>query len=211
MLSLTGHATDACYQGAQTGSSRTITFRIVAPEELFREILLRQQGERAKFRKAIEQAQQIRESLATLVADEALAQTVRDHRSNEREVQRIATSLAESILEMKLNALGGDEAFDLMQKNVLDPMKKLREGLMLEQQQALESMTAANDAAKLSQSATREDQIVSQMQDILKQMSQWDSFVDVLNQLNAIIKVQTGVNQTTDKVKSKAEEGVFEK
>jgi hypothetical protein len=28
------------------------------------------------------------------------------------------------------------------------------------------------------------------MQQILKQMSQWDSFVDVLNQLNAIIKVQ---------------------
>jgi hypothetical protein len=33
-----------------------VTFRIVAPEELFREILLRQQGERAKFRKAIEDA-----------------------------------------------------------------------------------------------------------------------------------------------------------
>ena len=44
LLSLNATATDDCYGGAQTGASRPVTFRIVAPEELFREILLRQQG-----------------------------------------------------------------------------------------------------------------------------------------------------------------------
>jgi hypothetical protein len=51
LVSITARATDACYTGAQTAQSRTVTFRIVSPEELFREILLRQQAERAKFRK----------------------------------------------------------------------------------------------------------------------------------------------------------------
>ena len=51
MANATGRATDASYTGAQTAQSRTVTFRVVRAEELFREILLRQQSERAKFRK----------------------------------------------------------------------------------------------------------------------------------------------------------------
>src|SRR3712207_7195606 len=35
-----------------------------------------------------------------------------------------------------------------------------------------------------------QEQIVARMNEILKQMSQWDSFVDVINQLNEIIKLQ---------------------
>ena len=48
------------------------------------------------------------------------------------------------------------------------------------------------------------------MNEILKQMSQWDSFVDVINQLNEIIKLQENVRQNTEKLKEKQTEGVFE-
>ena len=49
------------------------------------------------------------------------------------------------------------------------------------------------------------------MNQILKQMSQWDSFVDVLNQLNEIIRMQEGVKVGTDSLKSKQTEGIFDK
>ena len=52
LLTINATATDACYIGAQTSQSRQVTFRIVPPEELFREILLRQQSERAKVSQA---------------------------------------------------------------------------------------------------------------------------------------------------------------
>src|SRR5262249_14743389 len=125
ILSLTAVATDQCYQAPQTGSSRPATFRIVAPEELFREILLRQQGECAKFRKQIEEAEKIKEGLATVTTHEAGAALARQHRNVQREVLRITQSLSDSMVELRLNGLGTPEAYDLMQKNVLTPLKQM--------------------------------------------------------------------------------------
>ena len=82
ILSLTASAADQCYQSPQIGMSRPATFRIVAPEELFREILLRQQGERAKFRKQIDEAIKIKDALATLTTSEAGRSLARQHRND---------------------------------------------------------------------------------------------------------------------------------
>ena len=57
----------------------------------------------------------------------------------------------------------------------------------------------------------REQQIIQRMDDLLKQMSQWDNFVDVLNQLNEVIRLQTTVHQETEHLKNTQDEGVFEK
>jgi hypothetical protein len=40
-------------------------------------------------------------------------------------------------------------------------------------------------------------------------MSQWDSFVDVITQLNEIIKMQDNVKNNTEKLKEKQTEDVF--
>lgn len=209
ILSVSASATDACYLGPQTSASRVITFRVVPPEELFREILLRQQGERAKFRKQIEEAQKIRDALPTVTTPDAAAALARQHRQMQREVARIANSLAESVTEMRYNGLGGPEAWDLMDKNVLGPLKKLNDDAMTQQKDALDALKG-DEAAKISEAETRQDQIVAKMQEILKQMSQWDSFVDVLNQLNEIIKLETKVRTSTDEVKKKQTQGIFD-
>lgn len=209
ILSLAAAATDQRYEAPQTGVSRAATFRIVAPEELFREILLKQQGERAKFRKQIDESTKIKDALATLTTPETAAQLARQHRAIQREVQRIGTSLAESILEMRLNGLGTEEAYNLMDKNVLTPLKQMDTELMIPQRDALDAL--GGQSVKLEDVAAREDQIVSRMQQILKQMSQWDSFIDVLNQLNEIIRLQEGVKVGTDSLKTKQTEDIFNK
>lgn len=210
ILSLSGSAMDQCYLGAQRGESRPAMFKIVSAEELFKEILLRQQAERAKFRKATDEAEKIRDLLQTLVSAENQQQVVRQHRALQREVLRIHTAFGESLLEMKLNGLGSSEAYDLMEKNVLVPMKKLHDELMVPQREALEQLGQAGQE-KLADASARQEQIVQRMHEILKQMAQWDSFVDVLNQLNDIIKQQTKVYQQTDQMKSKQTEGLFDK
>jgi hypothetical protein len=209
ILSLTASATDQRYESPQVGSSRAAIFRIVAPEELFREILLRQQGERAKFRKQIDEANKIKESLTTLTTPQAGAALARQHRNVQREVQRIATSLADSILEMRLNGLGTPEAYDMMQKNVLTPLKQMDTELMIPQRDALDAL--GSQEVKLEDVSNRQDQIVTKMNQILKQMAQWDSFVDVLNQLNEIIRLQEGVKVGTEGLKTKQTEDVFDK
>src|SRR5205823_3239153 len=155
--------------------SRVVTFRVVPPEELFREILLRQQGERAKFRKQIEEAQKIRDTLVAVTTPEQATALARQHRGVQREVSRIAVSLAESVTEMKYNQLGGPEAWDLMDKSVLGPLKKLTDEAMAQQRDALDALKG-DSAAAITDATQRQEKIVATMQEILKQMSQWDSF-----------------------------------
>jgi hypothetical protein len=210
IVSFTSRATDASYTGAQTGQSRTVAFRVVAPEELFREILLRQQAERARFRKAIAESEKIRAGLNGLATPEAAGQLAREQRVVQREVARIATVLSESVVEMRLNALGGPEAWDLMEGKIVRPLRDLNDADMTEQRDALDALAKGLDPQKIAEAGTRQDQIVSKMNEILKQMSQWDSFVDVLNQLNEIIRLQNNVRQNTEKLKDAEAEGVFE-
>ena len=66
------------------------------------------------------------------------------------------------------------------------------------------------DAAAIADATARQEKIIATMQEILKQMSQWDSFVDVLNQLNEIIKLETKVHLSTDQMKKKQTEGIFD-
>ncbi len=209
ILALTASAEDECYLSPQTGASRPATFQIVAPEELFREILLRQQGERAKFRKQIEESQNIKDSLNTLTDSKSAAALARRHRNVQREALRIADSLSQSMTELRLNGLGTPEAYDLMEKNVLAPLKQMDNELMTPQRDALDALAAQN--GKVEDASARQDQIIERMQQILKQMSQWDSFVDVLNQLNEIIRLQEGVKVGTDGLKTKQTEDVFDK
>jgi hypothetical protein len=214
LVSFTVEATDDCYTGPQTGKSRTVTFRIVPAEELFREILLRQQAERVKFRKQTEEAEKIREALRTVSSSSAASELARRHRALQRETLRIATVLAESLTEIKLNGLGSPEMYALMENKVLTPMKALQTELVAPQAEALDNLWPSDGQPKpeaLAAAIDREEQLVTRMKDILKQMAQWDSFVDVLNQLDEIIKLETTVKDTGEKMLKKDAEGVFEK
>ena len=52
---------------------------------------------------------------------------------------------------------------------------------------------------------------IARMKTILKQMAQWDSFVDVLNQLDQIIKLETGVKDRSEKLQKKETDSLFDK
>jgi hypothetical protein len=210
LVTVNASATDACYLGPQTTASRPITFRVVAPEELFREILLRQQAERAKFRKQADEVRSMREQMNLVATADNVQTLAHRHRAMQHEVTRITTALRESLTEMRLNQLGTDEAYELMQKNVLTPLQRLNEELLNPQKDALDSLSPT-DAAALTAVETRQDDTFTRMNEILHQMSQWDSFVDVLNQLNEVIKLQDQAQQKTTELKKKETEGIFEK
>lgn len=215
LLSIEADATDDCYTGRQVGRSRSVTFRLVPREELFREILLRQQAERVKFRKQSEEAEKLRDAIQALADPRQAVEVARRHRAGQREILRIATALTESLTEIKLNALGSPESHAMMEQTVLKPLKSLADDLLSLQTTALDALAPAAgeapDAAKIQAAALRQEQIVAQMKTILKQMAQWDSFVDVLNQLDEIIKLETQVKDQSEKLQKKETEGLFDK
>ena len=214
LVSFTARATDDCYTGRQTAKSGTVTFRVVAPEELFKEILQRQQAERVKFRKQMEEAEKIGEALKGSLDAKAAGDLARRHRAFQRETVRIGGVLSDALREMQLNGLGSPESQSLMQNNVLTPLKGFQDELVGPQVGAMDAMTGAEgtvDTAKTETAAEREDQIVGRMKTILQQMAQWDSFVVVLNQLDGIIKLETTVKETSEKLQHKESEDLFDK
>ena len=210
LVTVSAAATDACYTGPQTSRSRQVTFRVVPPEELFREILLRQQAERAKFRKQTDEARAIREQLRTLAQITSVPEIAHRSRAMQREVASVSTTLSDTVNEMRLNALGTDQAYEMIEQKVLTPLKSLNEDMLNPQKDAIESLDPA-DTKALGDAQDRQDKIVGQMEQILKQMAQWDSFVDVLNQLNEIIRIQGQAQQSTNELKKQQTESIFEK
>jgi hypothetical protein len=212
LLTLSAAATDNCYTGPQTTPSRQLVFRIVPPEELFREILLRQQSERAKFRRQTDEAAAIAEAMAgpPPATAEAASGIAHRHRAVQRDALRTFTDLSDSLTEMKLNALGTTESYELMQRNVLGPLQELNAGLMTAQKDQLDGLRPGDPKA-WADARAKQLQVVDKMRDVLRQMSQWDSFVDVLNQLNEVIRLQGQAQQTTSQLKKQAADSLFEK
>ncbi|MCH9654749.1 MAG: hypothetical protein K0U86_10660 [Planctomycetes bacterium] len=210
VITFHSYAEDDCYTGRQKTRSRQLVFRIVKPEELFREILLRQQQLRSRLRKARDQAEQLRDDLKQANSLDQAADWMRKHQLVRREVGQVSHALNGSVEEMKLNQLGGEETYQLISQTVLKPLQNLHEREMERQRQSLETLrTETPDSTETMEA--RQDQIVKSLDEILKKMAQWDSFIDVVNQLNAVIKLEQLVKEKTEELKKKQVDSIFDK
>jgi hypothetical protein len=212
LLKLRGQASDNCARGSQTGSSRWLSFQVVTPEELFYEILMRQRAERAKFAAALETAKTQTEPLAGIPTADAAYGLVRKHQVVARQVWQVANRLEVSLTEMSLNDLGSQQARDLLQTNVIDAIRQLHGDPMTRLRVSLESVAADPEGAgePLGEARDLQQEVIDKMTKILEQMAQWENFVDVLNQLKAIVKLQSGVLDATEEEKKKRTQELFD-
>lgn len=204
-LRLRGLAGDNNTEGSQTGFSRWLSFQVVKPEELFHELLMRQRVQRAKFAAALATAKSQAATLAGAVTVEQVPGLVRTHQVVARQVWEVANQLDASLEEMTLNDLGTSQARELLQTRVIAPMRDLHHQPMAAMRGTLEAVAAdkPNLEARVSTARVSQQEIVQTMQRILEQMAQWESFVDVVNQLREIIKLEGGLLQATEELRKK--------
>ena len=212
LLKARGQATDNCAQGAKTGSSRWLSFQVVTPEELFYEILMRQRAERGKFAAALETAKTQTEPLAGIPTADVAFGLVRKHQVVARQVWQVANRLEVSLTEMALNDLGSTQARELLQTKVIDAIRQLHGEPMTQLRVALEAVAADPEGAvePLAEARELQQEVVDKMTKILEQMAQWENFVDVLNQLKTIVKLQGGVLDATEEEKKKRTQALFD-
>jgi hypothetical protein len=208
-VSAIAEATDDCYTGPQTSRSRTLTFRVVSRNELFREILLKQQQLRARLRKATEQAELLRQSIVSASLPDDGEELLRRHNLIQREVWQVMHGIEDSATEMRLNRLGGAETHEIINRTVIAPLERLHDDTLTRQRQGLESVKQPG-ADTQEQLASREHEIVDELSRILKNMSQWDSFIDVVNQLTEVINLENLVRNKTEDLKKKQFDSIFD-
>jgi hypothetical protein len=209
-VSISATAQDDCYTGRQTATSRKITFKIVKDEDLFREILLRQQQLRARLQKAYEQMVDLKEKLK--IGDVATdgANLLRSYLLTRREIAAISREIDASLTEMRLNKLGGEESWRLIESTVTKPLARLQEQELERQKQGLETLVSSQPET-MESLIERQQTINDALKQILSSMSQWDSFIDIINQVNSIIKIQEAARRMTEELKSKQVESSFDK
>ena len=212
ILRFTGEADDHCVQGTQTGRSSALTLQVVSADELFYEILVRQRAERAKFLELLETAEKRAEALEGDPQPEALVQAMRAEQTSARRVDQIAGRIADSLQEMKLNQVGSPKSHRLLQEGVVDPLRSLASGPMARLRGLLQTLAGAapGQSASLDEARKLRAEIVAEMRKILEQMSQWESFVDVVNQVADVIKLQQQVLDETEKARETRAEEVFD-
>jgi hypothetical protein len=212
MLRIRGTAMDNCARGSQTGASRWLTFQIVTPEELFYEILMRQREQRAKFRAALEHSESQLEALDTLAVTQKMAGVLRTHQVVARQVWQIAARLDATLEETTLNDLGSPQARELLQTAIITPMRTLYEETMSRQRTVLSNVTVNGriDEGRLAEARGLQSETVEEMREILQQMAQWESFVDVLNQVRQIMNLQQDVLDSTEKLREQKTQDLFD-
>ena len=203
-LVITASADDDCILGRQSTRSAPVVFRIVGSEELFREILLRQQQLRARLQKARDQADALTTKIPFAIASEDARDLARQHQVITREVGQVTQGLEATLLEMQLNKLGGEEAWDLISTIIIKPLRALGDTELPAQRQNLESLVQTPGEG-LDQISTQQQKIVADLDQILKNMAQWDSFIDIVNQVDAVIKLETRIRERTEELKKQAE------
>lgn len=212
ILRFVGEAEDRCARGAQVGRSSAVQMQVVSPDELFYEILIRQRAERAKFVAILEAAEKRAPALVGTPSPDDYSTVMRSLYSGSRQLDLIAGRIADTLQEMKLNQVGSPKSHRLLQEGVIDPIRALNAGPVGELRTVLLSLTGtAPKAGADAESARRlHADVVARMKTILDQMSQWESFVDVVNQVAEVIKMQQNVLKAAEKARVSRTQEVFD-
>jgi len=210
-LRFQAEAEDRCARGAQVGRSGAVQLQVVSPDDLFYEVLIRQRAERAKFIGAVEATEKIGPTLANAPTGDAYANAARSLHAVARQSDQIAGRIADSLTEMKLNQVGSPKAHRLLQDGVVDPIRALNSGPSNELRTFLQALASGPKSPADAEKARRQlGEVVARMRAILDQMSQWESFVDVVNQVAEVIKIQQKVLQATEKARESRTQEVFD-
>jgi hypothetical protein len=212
VLRLVAEAEDRAVRGTQTGRSTVLALQVVSPDELFYEILVRQRAERTKFLAVLDAAEKQTPVLdGSPTADDYL-RVMRIEHVGARQLEQIAGRIADTLEEMKLNQIGSPKSHRLLQEGVIDPIKALTAGPISQLRVMLQALAGAGASPGASKEAARrlQSEVVTKMRNILDQMSQWESFVDVVNQVAEVIKMEQKVLKDTEKARESRTEEIFD-
>jgi hypothetical protein len=212
VLRLQAEADDRCARGAQVGRSGVLHIQVVSPDELFYEILIRQRAERARFVAAFDATEKQGPTLSGTPSSDDYTNVARSLHLGTRQLDQIAARIADSLQEMKLNQVGSPKSHRLLQEGVIDPIRALNSGPVSEFRAVLQSLASNGPRTQADPEKARRlhGEVVARMKTILDQMSQWESFVDVVNQVAEVIKMQQNVLKATEKARESRTQEVFD-
>jgi hypothetical protein len=129
-----------------------------------------------------------------------------------RQLDQVSARIADTLQEMKLNEVGSPKSHRLLQDGVIDPIRDLNSGPVTQLRGVLQALGGGGTRTQADVEKARRlhGEVVAKMKTILDQMSQWESFVDVVNQVAEVIKIQQKVLKATEDARETRTKEVFD-
>jgi hypothetical protein len=194
-------ASDQSHLGSQVTEGRRRLLRVVEPEQLAQEIRTRIEKVRGRLRTSLSSARETTDLLAAVEERSQIEELLRRHRNLEREVWSASRTLEASGREMELNKLIQAHAVEKLKLDVLEPLQSLHDQTLKEQRLELEDASSGRRNYDQKPVLARQEIIIKSLERILRNLSEWDSFVDFVAHLNEIIERQEALRRSTQDAK----------
>ncbi|MHC5040272.1 MAG: hypothetical protein ACYTHM_23430 [Planctomycetota bacterium] len=226
-LRLKVEATDGdTLKGPNVGRSETFALKVVTGEELFGEIVRRQQEQRRAFEQLIiaeEAVERVFRSLSkSLVAPEApdmevregLAGMIRDQRGIQGRVSLVAEKFDQILLEMINNRLGDPKEHACLNGKIIQPLRRLAGVGMGESLDHLKHLSRARGKAEKEEAVATVGEdfrvLLRTMRKILDDMLKQESLAEIIASLKSLLEAERHLIERTKNEYQRRIEELFE-
>lgn len=209
-LTLLARATDFDdVSGPNEGQSTELNFRVVTPEELQAELARREHEYRQEFERVIEQQEELRNDLLSLIRqldDPAITADLanrvvpleRRQRQITGQVNLIRQQFEQVMAEFEINGLDSATVRERLGEGVVDILTEIGKRDLVEAADLLRDVGRKDDAETAAQVADRrQSAVLTKMRQVLNNMLKWEGFHEAVTMLREIVRLQEELNRET--------------
>lgn len=194
--------------GPGEGISAAAAFRVVTEDELLAELARREQEYRQDFERAIEQQEQLRGRLLTLIRQmddpnvaAAISNRVAPFERRQRQiagqVNLIRQQFEQILTEMAVNGLATTTVNQRLGNGVVAPLTRLAKRDLVAAADALRTFGRDSGTKTANTADAAQNAALHEMRLILARMLKWEGFQEVVTMLREILRLQGELNVET--------------
>ncbi len=194
--------------GPNVGRSATMSFRLVSREELLAELNRREQEYRRDFERLLRMQEELYAQLLTLSTSAQpttetelragpYAQLARRQRDYAGRLNGLRLQFEQNLAELRINRLSSPAVEGRLAGGIIQPMEQLHRTGMPQAIATIEELNRKVDQAAWQNVRKAQEEIRSQMNQILANMLKWEGFQEAVILLRDVLKLQRELNIET--------------
>jgi hypothetical protein len=204
--------------GPNEGRSSTATYRVLSTEELLAELARREQEFRQEFERAIEQEEDLRNQLLSLIrrkddpeVQKDLSTRVAAFERRQRQiigqVNLVRQQFEQILSELEVNGLDTAAVQARLRDGVAEPLTELTRRTLPETTDLLRAFGRYGTAESATEADDAVASALADMRRVLANMLKWEGFQEAVTMLREILRLQGELNEETrDEIERRAAE-----
>ncbi|NOT01680.1 MAG: hypothetical protein HOP29_13745, partial [Phycisphaerales bacterium] len=197
--------------GPNRSQSATAMYRVVSTDELLAELARREQEYRQEFERVIEQQEDLRGELLSLIRQMGEAEVARDlanrtapferrQRQTASQVNLLRQQFAQILAETAINGLDSMAVRERLGEGIVGPLDQLAKRDLIDAADLIREFgrSGVSETALAATAADgAQDAVLRRMREILANMLKWEGFQEAVTMLRDILRLQGQLSDET--------------